>query len=235
MAKETKANKAPGMFAQFGEQIRFLRGVDPKAVPVAILIGVGTFIAIALFGAVLTNLSFLGTIIWAILGLVAGYLSALLTLTNRANKAIFKKYANEPGRISLTVGTLTRRIYKGTNQPVAVNARTKDMVFRVVGPAGVVLMGEGSKTSTQQLLEDERRKTQRVASGVTVHTFYTSEDGNGVPIAALHKKVNKLKRTLTKAEIRAVQNRLSAMDSRGGLPIPKGIDPTKMRASKRIQ
>ena len=235
MAKETKANKAPGMFAQFGEQIRFLRGVDPKAVPVAILIGVGTFIAIALFGAVLTNLSFLGTIIWAILGLVAGYLSALLTLTNRANKAIFKKYANEPGRISLTVGTLTRRIYKGTNQPVAVNARTKDMVFRVVGPAGVVLMGEGSKTSTQQLLEDERRKTQRVASGVTVHTFYTSEDGNGVPIASLHKKVNKLKRTLTKAEIRAVQNRLAAMDSRGGLPIPKGIDPTKMRASKRIQ
>ena len=90
MAKETKANKAPGMFAQFGEQIRFLRGVDPKAVPVAILIGVGTFIAIALVGAVLTNLSFLGTIIWAILGLVAGYLSALLTLTNRANKAIFK-------------------------------------------------------------------------------------------------------------------------------------------------
>jgi hypothetical protein len=235
MAKETKANKAPGMFAQFGEQIRFLRGVDPKAVPVAILIGVGTFIAIALFGAVLTNLSFLGTIIWAILGLVAGYLSALLTLTNRANKAIFKKYANEPGRISLTVGTLTRRIYKGTNQPVAVNARTKDMVFRVVGPAGVVLMGEGAKTSTQQLLEDERRKTQRVASGVTVHTFYISEDGNGVPIASLHKKVNKLKRSLTKAEIRAVQNRLAAMDSRGGLPIPKGIDPTKMRASKRIQ
>jgi hypothetical protein len=96
-------------------------------------------------------------------------------------------------------------------------------------------MGEGAKTSTQQLLDDEKRKVQRVASGVTVHTFYSSEDGYGVPIATLHKKVNKLKRTLSKAEIRAVQNRLSAIDARGGLPIPKGVDPMKMRASKRIQ
>ncbi|NDE69257.1 MAG: DUF4191 family protein, partial [Microbacteriaceae bacterium] len=97
------------------------------------------------------------------------------------------------------------------------------------------LLGEGIKNSTQQLLEDERRKVQRVASGVTVHTFFSSEDGQGVPLATLHKKVTKLKRTLTKNEIRAVQNRLAAMDSRGGLPIPKGIDPTKMRPSKRIQ
>ncbi|MEI8231064.1 MAG: DUF4191 family protein [Actinomycetes bacterium] len=235
MAKETKPNKAPGFFAQFGEQVRFLKGVDSKAFPTAILIGVATFAVITVLGAFLTNFQFLGLAIWTILGLVAGYLSTLLTLTNRANKAIFTKYASEPGRISLTVGTLTRRIYKGTNQPVAVNARTRDMVFRVVGPAGVVLMGEGSKTSTQQLLEDERRKVQRVASGVTVHIFYSSEDGSGVPIHVLHKKVNKLKKTMSKTEIRAVQNRLAAMDSRGGLPIPKGIDPTKMRASKRIQ
>jgi len=235
MAKQSNPNKAPGIFAQFGEQVRFLKGVDPKALPTAILIGVGTFIGLTALGILISNFQFLGVAIWAILGLIAGYLAALLTLTNRANKAIFTKYANEPGRISLTVGTLTRRVYKGTNQPVAVNARTKDMVFRVVGPAGVVLMGEGAKTSTQQLLEDERRKVQRVASGVTVHTFYSSEDGNGVPIHTLHKKVSKLKRTLTKSEIRAVQNRLAAMDSRGGLPIPKGVDPMKMRASKRIQ
>ena len=235
MAKETKKDKAPGMFAQFGEQIRFLKGVDKKALPTAILIGVGTFSLITVLGIFISVGAFFGIAVWTILGIVAGYLSALLTLTNRANKAIFTKYANEPGRISLSVGTLTRRVYKGTNQPVAVNARTRDMVFRVVGPAGVVLMGEGAKASTQQLLEDERRKVQRVASGVTVHTFYSSEDGSGVPIRALHKKVSKLKRTLTKSEIRAVQNRLAAMDSRGGLPIPKGVDPMKIRASKRIQ
>ena len=235
MAKDTKPKRAPGMFSQFGDQIRFLKGVDPKAVPVAITIGVGSFSLITTIGVFISGGAFLGIAIWVVLAIVTGYLSALLTLTRRANSAIFTKYANEPGRISLTVGTLTRRVYKGTNQPVAVNARTKDLVFRIVGPAGVVLLGEGAKTSTQQLLEDERRKVQRVASGVTVHTFYSSEDGQGVPLAVLHKKVSKLKRTLTKNEIRAVQNRLAAMDSRGGLPIPKGVDPNKIRASKRIQ
>ncbi|MFZ4065587.1 MAG: DUF4191 family protein [Micrococcales bacterium] len=235
MAKEKKPKKSSGMFAQFGEQIRFLKGVDPKAVPLAIFIGVTAFVIITVLGVFISAGAFLGIVIWVVLGIVTGYLSALLTLTRRANTAIFTKYANEPGRISLTVGTLTRRVYKGTNQPVAVNARTRDMVFRIVGPAGVVLLGEGIKNSTQQLLEDERRKVQRVASGVTVHTFFSSEDGQGVPLATLHKKVTKLKRTLTKNEIRAVQNRLAAMDSRGGLPIPKGIDPTKMRPSKRIQ
>jgi hypothetical protein len=235
MAKDTKPKKAPGMFSQFGDQIRFLKGVDPKAVPLAITIGVGSFALISTIGVFISGGAFLGIAIWVVLGIVTGYLSALLTLTRRANSAIFTKYANEPGRISLTVGTLTRRVYKGTNQPVAVNARTKDLVFRIVGPAGVVLLGEGTKTSTQQLLEDERRKVQRVASGVTVHTFYSSEDGQGVPLAILHKKVSKLKKTLTKNEIRAVQNRLAAMDSRGGLPIPKGVDPNKIRASKRVQ
>jgi hypothetical protein len=235
MAKDTKPNKTPGMFAQFGDQIRFLKGVDPKAVPFAIAIGIASFVLITVLGVFISAGAFLGIVIWAVLGIVTGYLSALLTLTRRANTAIFTKYANEPGRISLTVGTLTRRVYKGTNQPVAVNARTKDLVFRIVGPAGVVLLGEGAKTSTQQLLEDERRKVQRVASGVTVHTFFSSEDGQGVPLATLHKKVSKLKRTLTKNEIRAVQNRLAAMDSRGGLPIPKGVDPNKIRASKRVQ
>jgi len=235
MAKDTKPNKTPGMFAQFGDQIRFLKGVDPKAVPFAIAIGIASFVLITVLGVFISAGAFLGIVIWAVLGIVTGYLSALLTLTRRANTAIFTKYANEPGRISLTVGTLTRRVYKGTNQPVAVNARTKDLVFRIVGPAGVVLLGEGAKNSTQQLLEDERRKVQRVASGVTVHTFYSSEDGQGVPLAVLHKKVSKLKRTLTKNEIRAVQNRLAAMDSRGGLPIPKGVDPNKIRASKRVQ
>jgi hypothetical protein len=235
MAKDTKPNKTPGMFAQFGDQIRFLKGVDPKAVPFAIAIGIASFVLITVLGVFISAGAFLGIVIWAVLGIVTGYLSALLTLTRRANTAIFTKYANEPGRISLTVGTLTRRVYKGTNQPVAVNARTKDLVFRIVGPAGVVLLGEGAKNSTQQLLEDERRKVQRVASGVTVHTFFSSEDGQGIPLAVLHKKVSKLKRTLTKNEIRAVQNRLAAMDARGGLPIPKGVDPNKIRASKRVQ
>ena len=238
MAKEKPTKnpaKAPGIFAQFGEQVRFLKDADPKALPIGILSGIGVFAFISVAGSLVGNFGFLPVIIWSILGLATGYLACLLVLTRRANTAIFKKYETEPGRISITVGTLTRRTYKGANQPVAINPKTKDMVFRIVGPAGVVLMGEGAKTSTKALLEEERRKVQRVASGVTVHTFYSAQDGEGVPLVQLHKKVSKLKRTLNKSEILAVQNRLAALDTRFGLPIPKGIDPTKMRPSRRVQ
>jgi len=233
--KAAKKDKAPGLFAQFGEQVRFLRGADPKALPIAILVGVSVFLVISIVGSIISNLAFLAVVLWVILGIATGYLSSLLVLTRRANTAIFKKYENEPGRVSITVGTLTRRTYKGSNQPVAISPKTRDMVFRIVGPAGVILMGEGGKISTKALLEEERRKVQRVATGVTVHMFYSSQDGEGIPLMQLHKKVKQLKRTLNRTEISAVQNRLSALDTRFGMPIPKGIDPTKMRASRRIQ
>jgi hypothetical protein len=237
MAKKEKVRrpKGNGLFSQFREQVRFLKDADPKAVPLGILFGSLIFLVILIVGAFISGFTFLGIVIWAVLAIVTGYLTLLLTMTRRANSAIFKKYENEPGRISITVGTLTRRRWKGNNQPVAVNARTKDMVFRIVGPAGVVLMAEGSRTSAKALLEEERRKVQRLATGVTVHTFYSAQDGDGVPLGQLHKKVSKLKRTLNRAEITAVQNRLASIDSRSGLPIPKGVDPMKMKGSRRIQ
>jgi hypothetical protein len=237
MAKKEKVRKpkGKGLFSQFREQVKFLKEVDPKAMPLGIFFGVLIFLVILVLGSIISGFAFLGIVIWAILAIVTGYLTLLLTMTRRANSAIFKKYENEPGRISITVGTLTRRRWKGNNQPVAVNPRTKDMVFRIVGPAGVVLMAEGAKTSAKAMLEEERRKVQRLASGVTVHTFYSAQDGEGVPLGQLHKKISKLKRSLNRAEIAAVQNRLASIDSRSGLPIPKGIDPMKMRASRRIQ
>ena len=237
MAKKEKVRKpkGKGLFSQFREQVKFLKEVDPKAMPLGIFFGVLIFLVILVLGSIISGFAFLGIVIWAVLAIVTGYLTLLLTMTRRANSAIFKKYENEPGRISITVGTLTRRRWKGNNQPVAVNPRTKDMVFRIVGPAGVVLMAEGAKTSAKAMLEEERRKVQRLASGVTVHTFYSAQDGEGVPLGQLHKKISKLKRSLNRAEIAAVQNRLASIDSRSGLPIPKGIDPMKMRASRRIQ
>ena len=235
--KKEKVKKPKGrrMFSQFREQIAFLKEADPKALPLGIFFASLMFIFLLVVGIVISGGTFLGIIIWVVLAIVTAYLTLLLTLTRRANAAIFKKYENEPGRLSITVGTLTRRRWKGNNQPVAVNARTRDMVFRIVGPAGVVLMAEGSKVSARALLEDERRKVQRLVSGVAVHTYYSSQDGDGVPLAKLHKKISRLKRTLNRTEVRAVQNRLASIDSRSSLPIPKGIDPMKVRASRRIQ
>jgi hypothetical protein len=238
MAKEKKPrdpNKTPGIFAQFKDGVEFLKNEDPKAVPLAIVVGVFVFLLLTVVGSFISSFAYLAIILWLVLGLITGYLAALLVISRKANSAVYVKFANEPGKVSIAVGTLTRRSYKGNNQPIAINPRTKDMVFRVVGPAGVVLMGDGAPTSTKSMLEEERRKIQRAVNGVNVHMLYCSEDGTGTPLKQMEKTVRKLKRTLNRAEIAAVQNRLSALDGRGLLPIPKGIDPMKVRPSKRMR
>jgi hypothetical protein len=238
MAKEKKPrdpNKTPGIFAQFKDGVEFLRKEDPKAVPLAIVVGILTAVGITVIGSLVSSFAYLAILLWLVLGVVTGYLAALLVISRKANTAVYVKFANEPGRVSIAVGSLTRRTYKGTNQPVAINPRTKDMIFRVVGPAGVVLMGEGSPTSTKSMLDEERRKIQRAVNGVTVHTLYCSQGAGGVPLRQLEKDVRKMKRTMNRAEINAVQNRLSALDTRSMLPIPKGIDPMKIRPSKRMR
>ena len=238
MAKEKKVKKEKtgnGLFSQFRDGVRFLKAENPKAVPLAILSGVLTFIVISVLGAFISGGTYLGIALWVVLGLASGYLMSLLVLSRSANTAVFTKYAEEPGRVGLVVGVLTRRSYKGSNQPVAVNPKTKDTVFRIVGPAGVVLLGDGARNSTQSLMEDERRKVQRVAQGVTVHMIYCSTQGDGVPLNKLENAVKKLKRTLNRNEIRAVQNRLSAIDTRFRMPIPKGIDPMKVRPSRKMR
>ncbi|NDE88994.1 MAG: DUF4191 family protein [Micrococcales bacterium] len=234
MAKDKK-EKAPGLFAQFREGVTFLRAENPKAVPVSISLGIAIFFALSLIGFIMSGGFIIGIALWIVLAVATAYLSTLLLITRATNRAVFKKYSSEPGRLSLVVGSLTRRTFKGSNQPVAINPRTKDMIFRVVGPAGVILMGEGAPTSTKAMLEDERRKVQRMATGVTVTTFYCSETDGGVPLLQMDKKVRALKRTMNKQEIFAVQNRLAAMDVRSGLPIPKGMDPMKMRPSKKMR
>lgn len=117
--------------------------------------------------------------------------------------------------------------------PVAINGKTKDAIYRMVGPAGVVLIAEGHGARLKQMLDDEARKVQRVAPGATVHRLQLSVDDRGVRLHALLKTVYKLKRTMTRAEVTAVMNRLEALGSGPALPIPKGIDPAKVRAPKR--
>ncbi|MEY3483299.1 MAG: hypothetical protein RLZZ218_134 [Actinomycetota bacterium] len=102
MAKKEKVKrpKGNGMFSQFRQQTKFLKEVDPKAMPIGILFASLAFIVITVVGALVSGLNFLGMVIWVVLALVTAYLTLLLTMTTRANTAIFKKYEDEPGRVS---------------------------------------------------------------------------------------------------------------------------------------
>jgi hypothetical protein len=94
-----------------------------------------------------------------------------------------------------------------------------------------VLIAEGNRADAQQLLEAERKKAARAATGVPIHAIWVTTDGKGTPLNMVVKTLNKMKRKLNRNEIRTVQSRLVALTT--PLPIPKGIDPRKVRAARR--
>jgi hypothetical protein len=94
-----------------------------------------------------------------------------------------------------------------------------------------VLIGEGPKSRTQKMLDEERRRVTRILPNVAVNFLHVGPDADSVPLHKLAGRIARFKRSLNKAEIYAVGNRLSSL-GKNQLPIPKGVDPTKARAPR---
>ncbi|MEY4444680.1 MAG: hypothetical protein RL301_759 [Actinomycetota bacterium] len=164
----------------------------------------------------------------AIVGTPFAALIAMYFFSNQAQSAA---YASIEGQLGAAASVLMaiRRGYT-TTPAVAVN-RNQDMVHRAAGKAGVVLVGEGG-SSVRQLLQDERRKTERYVPGVPVTEILVGDGEDRVPIRKLQKHLKKLPKKLNTAQLREVRARLRAV---GGfsMPIPKGPMPKGIKIPKR--
>lgn len=162
-------------------------------------------------------------------GFVTTPLAVLATLFFFTRIAGSAAYSSIEGQIGAGASVLMA-IRKGwtTTPAVAVN-RQQDMVHRSVGRAGIVLTGEGG-FAVRQMLNDERKKSERFAPGVPITEILVGDGEGQVPIRRLQKHVTKLPKKLSAHQMREVRARLKAV---GGLsmPIPKGPLPkgTKIR------
>ncbi len=232
MAKEKK-KKGPGRFRQLLRVYRITAKSDPSSAWMALL---GFLIAVGvglLLGFLLNPGSFWGIALWALTGVTTGLLVAMIIMSKRAERNAYMRIEGQPGAAGAVLDSQIKRSWRATPMPVAINPKSKDAIYRMVGPAGVVLIGEGQGVRLSQMLDDEARKIQRVAPGVTTHKLTLAVDDSGVRLHALLKTVYKLKKTMTRGEVSAVANRLSSLGTGSALPIPKGIDPMKVRAPKR--
>lgn len=233
MAKKEKKNKGPGRFRQLMRVYRITAKSDPSSGWMALL---GFLIAVGaglLLGFLMNPGSFWGIALWGFTGVTTGLLVAMIIMSKRAERNAYMRIEGQAGAAGAVLDSQIKRSWRATPMPVAINAKTKEAVYRMVGPAGVVLIGEGNGARVSQMLDDEARKIVRVAPGVTTHKLRLSVDDSGVRLHALLKTVYKLKKSMTRAEVSAVANRLSSLGSGSALPIPKGIDPMKVRAPKR--
>ena len=101
------------------------------------------------------------------------------------------------------------------------------MVHRSVGRAGIVLTGEGG-AAVRQMLQDERKKSERYAPGAPITEIIVGDGEGQVPLKKLQKKVTKLPKKLTAHQMRELRMRLKAVGGMS-LPIPKGPMPKGVR------
>jgi hypothetical protein len=173
----------------------------------------------------------IGIVLYVIAGLMGGVLGLLIVLGRRAERAAYGQIQGQPGAVGAVLKSSLRRGWQASEMPVNVSPRTQDAVYRAVGKGGVVLIGEGPKSRTTRMLEEERRNVSRIVPNVPVNFLYVGVDEDSTPLHRIAPTLNKYKKTLNKAEIIAVSNRLNSL-GKSALPIPKGIDPFKMRAPR---
>jgi hypothetical protein len=111
--------------------------------------------------------------------------------------------------------------------------KSQDLVHRVVGRPGVILVGEGNPARIKHLLAVEKKKHARVVGETPIYDIVAGDDPGAVPVRKLAKHVMKLPRNIQPADVTDVLQRLKALDAmRPQLPVPKGPMPTSMKQAR---
>lgn len=234
MAKSSSAaEKRPGFFSQLRSLFRFTRDVYawlPWA-QIALLVG-GVLIGLIL-GYLIGDGNVLSLVLWGVTGLMFGILGAMFLMTRLSTNAMYKKIDGMPGASGHVLSTSLGRKWSASDTPVGINPKTQEAVYRVIGRGGIVIVGEGARGRLTRLVNEERQKAQRVAHGVPITVLYVGHGEEDVHISKLSATIKKIPKSIDKATMAAVIRRIeSVSQSLSSLPIPKGIDPTKMRAQR---
>jgi Domain of unknown function (DUF4191) len=226
-----KKVKEPNRIKQMWDVFQMTRKYDNRAIPYLLLGLVPPIIAGLLLGFLLPASSILTEISYPVIGLLAGLLLALIILGRRAERAAYSQIEGQAGAVGAVLKNSVRRGWQTSEMPINVSPRTQDAVYRAIGRGGVALIGEGPKSRTQRMLEDERRTVARILPNVPVTFLYVGPDADSTPLYKLPSRLQRIKPALRKAEILAVGNRLASL-SKPPIGIPKGIDPNRMRAQR---
>jgi uncharacterized protein DUF4191 len=216
---------------QFVETYRMARKTDP-AIGWWVL---GAFVVGAVVGYLLFWLlpgeGVLGVVLSVVGALLFGALAAMIIFGRRAQKAAYGQMEGQPGAAAAALRML-RRGWKV--DPVIAFTKQQDVVHRVVGPPGIVLVGEGNPNRLRQLMTNEHRKHERVVADAPIHEVVCGNGEDQVPLPKLVKHVSKLKRQVKPAEITDILGRLRALDAnRSNIPLPKGPIPTSMKGMRQ--
>jgi hypothetical protein len=117
--------------------------------------------------------------------------------------------------------------------PAVQFSKEQDLVHRVIGRPGIVLVGEGSPGRLRGLLGNEKKALARVVGETPIYDVVVGEGEGMVELRGLEKHFAKLPRNIKPAMVNQLDGRLKAIrTASGALPIPKGPMPTRVPRGK---
>ena len=228
MAKKVKDPNKPGRIKQIVQSYRMTKKADPRIG----LVLLGTFLLAGLGGFALTLLLFPDPLyIPIVFGVLVGLLVTTIIFGRRAQRAALAQIEGQPGAAAAALGLL-RRGWK--TDPAVGFTKQQDVVHRLVGPPGIVLIGEGNPNRLKPLMSSERRKHERLAAETAITEVIVGDGPGEVPLHRLVRHVSKLPKALKPAAMTDVLARLKALDAtRSNIPLPKGPIPTSMKGARQ--
>jgi Domain of unknown function (DUF4191) len=223
-------NDAPAEKTSRLQQIRSAYQLTKKSDPRIGLLLAGIFLGITAVFVVLGLL--VGSPLVVIpLGVALAFLGTTVIFGRRVEKAAYSQIEGQAGAAASALQTL-RRGWEVT--PAVAVTKNADIVHRVVGRPGIVLVGEGQPSRVKNLLTAERKKHVRVAGGAPVIEIMAGDGEGEIPIRKLTKYVMKLPATLQPSEMTDLLQRLKALDAvRPQVPMPKGPVPTSLKGARQ--
>lgn len=159
-------------------------------------------------------------------------LAGTFWFSRRAMRAAYTQIEGQPGAAAAVIQSLRGGNWLVT-PGVAVN-RSQDIVHRVVGKPGVILVSEGPTTRVVPMLASERKRTARWLPEIPIYEIQVGNDEGQVPLTRLQKSLSKLPRNLRGGEVTEVRRKLDALGNAAtSMPIPKGPVPTSARQVRR--
>lgn len=227
MAK-AETPKKPRWYRTIVDAFVFVRKNDSVFLPlvitvVALILATGVTLGFVFGG-------FTGHFYSNILAVALASLSVMSILAVRIDRAAYSVMEGNFG-MSVRAVQFIRRGWKFPDEPIEVDGKGRAVVFYGVGKGGIALIAEGGGAA-RKITPNARRRIQRIVPGVPIHEIYVGNGHGEVPIRKLAKTVKGLKKELTRREREAVSARLKAIGA-ARLPIPKGMDPMRMRPSRR--
>ncbi len=229
LAKKAKRAESRARYRQIWEAFKMQRREDKALIPYMVAAFLGSV-------AVVFAVGLFFDMEWLLLpvGIALGLLAAMSIFGRRVQRNVYGKAEGQPGAAGWALDNM-RGSWRVT-QAVAGNTHL-DVVHRVIGRPGIILVAEGAPHRVKGLLGQEKKRTARVAGSVPIYDVIVGTEDDEIPLRKLQRHISKLPRNINTKQMDALETRLDALATRRGAgQLPKGPMPqgAKMRSVQRV-